>query len=214
MKVYDLTQTIFEDMCVYPGTEQPVLSPANTYEKDGFRETLLKLYSHTGTHIDAPAHIYPDGVTLDHMPPHAFCGSAAIIDCSDVEKNGRITMQALRANMPLIERAAFLLFRTGWDAYWNTAQYFLEYPCIDEAVAQYLIDTNKKGIGVDAISIDPVSDTGLTLHKKLLQSNSFIIIENLTGLHQLPSGLFTLYALPLKFSNADGAPARVIAIAK
>ena len=63
MKIIDLTHTISEDMPVYPGTEPPVLKPANTYEKDGFRETLLSLYSHTGTHVDPPAHLFADRAT-------------------------------------------------------------------------------------------------------------------------------------------------------
>ena len=55
MKVIDLTHTIREDMPVYPGTETPELSPASSYEKDGFKETRLHMYSHTGTHMDPPA---------------------------------------------------------------------------------------------------------------------------------------------------------------
>ena len=68
MKAIDLTHIITEDMPVYPGTEPPKLTPANSYEKDGFKETLLSLYTHTGTHIDPPAHIFPDGRTLDEFP--------------------------------------------------------------------------------------------------------------------------------------------------
>ena len=44
MKVIDLTHTIREDMPVYPGTETPELSLASSYEKDGFKETLLHMY--------------------------------------------------------------------------------------------------------------------------------------------------------------------------
>ena len=39
MKVIDLTHTITEHMPVYPGTETPLFLPANSYEKDGFKET-------------------------------------------------------------------------------------------------------------------------------------------------------------------------------
>ena len=48
MQVIDLTQTIGETMPVYPGTERPKLTQTNTIEKDGFKETLLRRYSHTG----------------------------------------------------------------------------------------------------------------------------------------------------------------------
>lgn len=68
MHVMDLTQTIGETMPVYPGTEQPKLTQTNTIEKDGFKETLLRMYSHTGTHMDAPAHIFPGAPTLDALP--------------------------------------------------------------------------------------------------------------------------------------------------
>ena len=54
MKVIDLTHTISETMPVYPGTEQPRLTPANSYEKDGFKETLLSMYSPTGTQLPPP----------------------------------------------------------------------------------------------------------------------------------------------------------------
>ena len=43
MKVIDLTNVISEEMPVYPGTEKPKLQQANTYEKDGFKETLLTM---------------------------------------------------------------------------------------------------------------------------------------------------------------------------
>ena len=80
MKAIDLTHIITEDMPVYPGTEPPKLTPANSYEKDGFKETLLSLYTHTGTHIDPPAHIFPDGRTLDEFPPEQFIGKALVIE--------------------------------------------------------------------------------------------------------------------------------------
>lgn len=40
MKVIDLTHTIKENMPVYPGTDTPKFIPANSHEKDGFKETL------------------------------------------------------------------------------------------------------------------------------------------------------------------------------
>ena len=65
MTVIDLTHTIREDMPVYPGTEQPRLTTACTVSQCGYRETLLHMYSHTGTHMDAPAHMIDGALTLD-----------------------------------------------------------------------------------------------------------------------------------------------------
>ena len=41
MRVLDLTHTIAENMPVYPGTETPIFAGANTYEKDGFKVSIV-----------------------------------------------------------------------------------------------------------------------------------------------------------------------------
>ena len=48
MRVIDLTHTIKENMPAYPGTDAPRLSPADTYEENDFKETLVSFYSHAG----------------------------------------------------------------------------------------------------------------------------------------------------------------------
>ncbi len=211
MKVIDLTHVITEDMPVYPGTETPRLEAANTYERDGFKETRLNMYSHTGTHMDAPAHLFVHRTTLDAFDAAQFVGSAAVIDCRDVGAGERITMAHVNRNRENADRAEFVLFCTGWDKYWGKEEYFGAYPYIDGEVAQYLVDGKKKGVGLDVIGLDPVG-VPLTLHRKLLSENEIVIIENLTGLEKIGSGLCTLCALPLKYENADGAPVRAVAL--
>ena len=61
-QVIDLTQEIREDMPMFPGDEPPVLEHVASCGRDGYRETKLTFYSHTGTHADAPSHI-ADGRT-------------------------------------------------------------------------------------------------------------------------------------------------------
>ena len=210
MKIIDLTQTISETMPVYPGTEQPKLTVANTIEKDGFRETLISFYSHTGTHMDAPFHIYADRTSLDALPAEQFVGKALVIDCCDVGEGGEIGMEYI--DKTLADEADFLLFHTGWDKYWGQKKYFGAYPVVSMEVCQYLLDSGKKGVGFDVIGIDPVSDGNLTRHKMLLSQRDIVIIENLTNLDKVGSGLFTFVALPLKYKDADGAPIRAVAI--
>ena len=96
MKVLDLTHTIQENMPVYPGTDPPKLLPANTYEKDGFKETLLQLFSHTGTHVDPPAHLFPDRLTLDQFPASQLIGKALVIDCSALSEGSLIGKEQLK----------------------------------------------------------------------------------------------------------------------
>ena len=212
MKVIDLTQLIAGDMPVYPGTEQPKLTVANTYEKDGFRETLISFYSHTGTHMDAPFHLFGDRTSLDALPADQFVGKALVIDCTDVGEGGIIGMEYVEKVRELADQAEFLIFNTGWDSKWGTDAYFGEYPIVSMEVCQYLLDSGKKGVGFDVIGIDPISDVELTRHRMLLSQKDIVIIENLTNLDKIGDDLFTFAALPLKYKDADGAPVRAVAI--
>lgn len=211
MKVIDLTHTISADMPVYPGTEQPRLTPANSYEKDGFKETLLSLYSHTGTHADPPAHLFAGRTTLDAMPVSQFVGKALVINCRGLKEGQAITMRQLEPVRQKAEKADFLLFDLGWDSRWGKPEYYGDYPCIDDEVLDFILNTGKKGIGFDVIGVDPISDADLPRHKKLFAEHDIINIENLAALDKCGSELFWFFALPLKWANADGAPIRAIA---
>lgn len=210
MKIIDLTHYISEDMPVYPGTDRPKLQEANTYEKDGFKETLMIMYTHTGTHMDPPAHIFEDKMTLDKFPIDQFVGKALVVDCSFLKDGEKIHIEHI--NKDLADRADFLLFNTGWAKYWGSDKYFEDYPYMDEGLVQYIIDQNKKGVGLDTIGIDPINDENLTIHKRLFENNEMVIIENLTNLDKVGGDLFTFIALPLKHVDADGSPIRAIAM--
>lgn len=212
MKVIDLTQTIAEDMPVYPGTPAVRLKAANTHEQDGFRETRFSLTSHTGTHMDAPFHLFAERTTLDAMPPSQFIGRALVIACHDLAAGDMIGMERIEAVRDLADAADFLLFDTGWDRFWGQAAYFGEYPVISEEICRYALESGKKGLGFDTISIDPLADAALSRHKMLLSAADILILENLTHLGEIGGGLFMLAALPLKYRLSDGAPARVLAI--
>lgn len=211
MKVIDLTHTISETMPVYPGTEQPRLIPANSYERDGFKETLLCMYSHTGTHVDPPAHLFAGRTTLDAFPVSQFVGRAIVIDCRHIKEGDSISMCEIEPRLAHARAADYLLFNLGWDARWGTPEYYGNYPCIDDEVVDFILATNKKGIGFDVIGVDPIADAGLTRHKRLFAGHDIVNIENLTNLDKCGSEPFCFFALPLKWENADGAPIRAVA---
>lgn len=211
MKIIDLTHTITEDMTVYPGTETPKLLPAGSYEKDGFRETRLEICTHTGTHMDPPAHVFPNRTTLDQFPPEQFIGKALVIDCRDLKEGQAITMKYIQKYGEKAEQADFLLFNLGWDKYWGTEAYFGSYPCIDDEVLNYIIEGKYKGIGFDVIGLDPIDDENLTRHKKLFETCDIVNIENLKNLHLCKNDLVNFSCCPLKLKNSDGAPVRAVA---
>lgn len=211
MKVIDLTHTICENMPVYPRTEPPTLEPSSTYAENGFKETKVTLFTHIGTHMDPPAHIFPGRTTLDQFPAEQFIGKALVIDCRDLKPGSSITMASLVKYGTTVKSADFLLFNLGWDKFWGTDAYFGDYPCIDEEVIDFIIHGHYKGIGFDVIGLDPIADENLTRHKKLFQSTDIINIENLCNLDQCGADLFWFCCCPLKLDDCDGAPIRAIA---
>lgn len=205
----DMTHTITQEIPIYPGTPAPSLSPACTFAKDGFRETLLSLSSHTGTHMDSPGHLLREGQTLDQMPMSQFSGRATVLDVS--QEGPVITEDFLRSNYEAIHCADFILFYTGWENRWGRAA-FLEdaFPVPDEEAARYLVSRGLKGVGTDAISIDRMSDSRLPIHHILLK-DGVVSIENLCLKKVRGRKDFLFFALPLKFQDADGAPVRAFA---
>jgi kynurenine formamidase len=210
MKIVDLTHMIGPDMPCYPGTEPPKFEKPCTLEEYGFVEHKITFYSHTGTHMDAPAHVLPQARTLDQFATGHFVGPAVSLDLSRLKKQA-IDIHDLKPYQNLIEGKEFVLLYTGWYRLWGTAAYFKDYPILTPEAAQWLAQFDLKGIGIDMISVDELDSTDLPIHKVFLKRNT-VLIENLTGLAELGNREFTFFCLPLKFVKADGAPVRAVAV--
>ena len=210
MPIIDLSHALDEKMPVYPGTEQPVFAEGCTLEADGFREKKITFYSHTGTHMDAPFHLLPDGRCLDDYPLGHFMGPAFVMDAAEGE-GGLISEEAVASCESSLRQADFLLVQTEWSRFWNSPGYFGKFPVLDEGAARIIASLGLKGIGFDCISADAMDAPALPNHKILLGAG-MVIIENLKGLEQLPRSGFSFAAFPLPISHADGSPVRAAAI--
>lgn len=210
MKVIDLTHTIRENMPVYPGTEKPKLKVANAHKADAFQETLISMYSHTGTHIDPPFHILENGKKLDSYEADAFVGRATVIDCRGVDLGGKISLSHIKEHEKGAGSVEFLLFCTGFDKKWGTDEYYGDYPVLSLDALEYIISRGYKGIGFDVMGLDPIGD--LERHKMLFSKSDILNIENLKNLDLCIGKEFTFICLPLKIENSDGASARAIAL--
>ena len=83
MKVIDLSHSINSNMSTYTKDEKFEAYDIASIDKDGYNEKLLKLCTHTGTHIDAPSHMINKGKTIDEFNISDFIGIALIIDVSN-----------------------------------------------------------------------------------------------------------------------------------
>jgi kynurenine formamidase len=196
-------------MPVYPGTRPPIFKAGCTIEKDSFAEKEITMFSHTGTHIDAPAHLLQGRKYLDDFGMNHFFGEAAVIQLDFVKKE-RIELEDLEDLAPRINGKDFVLLQTGWDRYWGSPYYFSGYPVLSSKAAEWLSSFKIKGLGLDAISVDPTDTMEYEIHRLFL-SQDILIIENLSNLSLLGTNPFKFSCFPLKFHSADGSPVRAAA---
>jgi arylformamidase len=208
MKIVDLSHILEESMYTFPGTEKPVFRESYTIEHHGYSEHSLSLTTHTGTHLDAPSHLLKDGKKVNEYNVSAFFGKAIRIDCTNRKY---ITSDTIKKVLTISEPIDFILLYTAWDNYWNLRKYSEGFPVLDPDTAEYIASLPLKGIGIDAVSFDPVENTELANHKMLMNRN-ILLIENLCNLSLLPENSFLFSCFPLNIKGADGSPVRATAI--
>mgnify|MGYP006284832587 FL=1 len=209
MKITDLSHIINNDITVFNEAEKPEITISSTHEKDGYAQKKLSMYSHNSTHVDAPFHIIPGTATLDRLSPEKFYGNAVVADCRNIGKE--INVGDLEKYADKLKEADFIILNTGWYKKWNTPEYKFDFPALTEDAAEWMLQFNLKGIGLDTISIDPFESTDLPVHKIIL-GNNMIIIENLTNLDTLLDVEFIFSCFPLRIEDADGSPTRAVGI--
>lgn len=207
MKLYDLSHLLNNETPVFPGMIKPVFKSAATLENEGYRETRISLDSHTGTHVDAPAHMLENGKTLDQLPVDRFAGKALIIS---VPKNTKwIEKDFLVQFEEKLQEAEFVLFKTGRSKHWGTLRYFEDFSAISADAVEWLLTFSLKGIGFDVISADPMESTTYPNHFSILKKE-LVIIENLRFPDELTEAEGDFFCFPLPFENADGSPVRAV----
>jgi arylformamidase len=203
----DLSHDLTEGMPVYPGIEMPVFRKAYTIEENGFAEMKVDFYTHTGTHIDSPAHILKNSKSISNLDVGHFVGKAFV---ARYTASNPIKIQWIKKEIDRVGKPDFILLSCGWDQYWSSDDYFSDFPLPGSEVFHYLSQLGLKGVGIDAISIDSTHSSTLINHRLLLASNT-IIIENLKDLHKIPDGIFEFFCFPLKIYGGDGSPVRAVA---
>ena len=197
-------------MQTYPGDPDVVVRPHAAHGDHGVRVDALECGSHTGTHVDAPAHIDPNGKTLDAYPPERFVFDAVRIDCRDLEAREPIPA----ARIPEGD-ADLVACWTGWDGHWDTDCY-LDHPYLLPEASQACVERGFD-VAMDSLNPDPPptenatedEPDGLAAHHALL-GNGLLILENLTDLDAV-GDRFELRAYPLAV-DSDGAPVRTVGV--
>lgn len=206
MQFFDISLTIHNSMLVWNGDAPSEVDVIATVEKDGYRQSNLKLTTHTGTHIDAPSHFVSKGFGVDKIPLEKLIGSCKVLDMTTIGRN-EILPEDFKGN---IEKGDRILLKTGNFKYLKGSIFPDSYVSLSESAAKFLVSKEINLIGIDFLGIEKENNPGHPVHTSLL-SAGIVNVEGL-DLENIEPGDYELICLPLKILDGDGAPARVVLV--
>ena len=190
MKYIDISQAIITGMKKYPSDPRVEIHCFKSL-KNGDSCNLSKIIfgSHTGTHIDAPRHVFNKRSGVDNIKIKDL-----VCDVVVIENKALLGKKHVRKRLKNVKG---VLLKGKKDEGALTLK-----------EAKVLIDCKMKVIGTEAMSIEKSQDKSHPVHRFLL-GKGLVIVEGL-DLKKARPGCYKLICLPLKIIRGDGAPARVI----
>lgn len=189
------------------------IEQARRFETDGWNTTTLSLYSHCGTHMDAPIHFGVGADTIDTLSVDKLIGPARVVDVRPIGPRALIEVKHLGIAAGQFQAGESLLICTGWSEHYGLERYRDELPRISEDLARWCVARKVRMLGVEPPSVADVNNPReLTAIHQILFEGGVIVVEGLANLSALTKATVTFIALPLKIAGGDGAPARAIAI--
>ncbi len=205
MRWYDATVPIREGMVVFPGDPPVHVHRSGERGPDGsFNLSHLNMSAHSGTHVDAPAHVVPDGPGVESLALDVLVGDAYIADAQGTSLH--LDAAAVEA-LDIPDGCERLILKTNNSRLWDAPAFDPNFVSITDDCAECLIERGIRLVGIDYLSVSPAHNPA-PVHESLLRAG-IVILEGL-DLRGVPSGPCTLLCLPLLIPGADGAPARVL----
>jgi kynurenine formamidase len=206
-RIVDLSLT------VRPGMRGVDFETRSTTADKGWNTTVLHLYSHSGTHLDAPHHFVPQGDTMERVALEKCVGPALVVDLKFLGPRDLISVEHLAPYAEKIGPGTRLLLKTGWSAHADSPDYRTHLPRVSLGLAEWLAERGIALLGVEPPSVADVENREelIAVHQALL-SAGIVIVEGLANLDALRQEQVTFIVLPLKLEGGDGSPVRAIAI--
>jgi len=180
-----------------------------------YATSYISMLDHVGTHVDAPLHLGPDGMSIDQVPLDQFRGTGLCLDLRHVPDLGDIDVADLEA----AEDAAgvhidghIVLLCTGFHArHWPNPEVVRCNPGLTAPATHWLADRGSRLHGVEGPSTDKAQTTGFPAHRAC-RDRGIAHYEWLVNLEQLVGrGEFRFSGLPLKLAGGTGSPVRAVA---
>ncbi|MBI5701755.1 cyclase family protein [Candidatus Saganbacteria bacterium] len=205
-KYIKISYDLAPDMPIFENNPQNKYEEINSFRKgDNWSSALVTIFTHNGTHIDAPYHFDPRGKKIGDYPIESFIFNKPRM-LNVIKKEGEL-INANDLYGEKDEKCDLLLIRTGFGGKRKEAAYVHNGPWLHPEGAKFIIKCypKLKAIGIDAISIASPRHLkeGVEAHKILLKK--VMIIEDL-NLSMAPPNIKKIFAIPLFAKNVDSMP--------
>ena len=208
------------------------LDPQELPDEEFLNNDFLTLSTHTGTHVDAPAHYgsraaYGRPRTIDEMPLDWFHRPGFVLDLTDAG-TGAVDADRLRRELDRIDYRPkpldIALLNTGASDRVGTQSYFTDFTGLDGSATRLLLDSGVRVIGTDAFSLDApfgtiiqryraTGDPGVLWPAHFAgRETAYCQLERLGNLRALPRPYgFTVSCFPVKVAGAGAGWTRAVA---
>lgn len=220
-QLIDLTHTLSSDIPSWDGDCCFRLHIVGDYKDctapNLFRNHKIEGMAGAGTHVDAPAHACPGGMTIEALDLKDLNTDCIVIHADgDVGADYLVMPEHITAfekEHGKIPANAFVIFHTGWSKHWKTPEKYrnkLHFPSVHVDTAKLLIERNIAGIGIDTLSPDS-GGKDFPVHRVILGAGKYIV-ENIANAGQLPPTGAKISVMPMKINDATEAPIRLVAV--
>lgn len=200
-----------------PAIPKPEFTPFMSLKKgEDANVTMIKLVSHVGTHVDAPCHVIPNGMTITDFKADEFIFTRPVLIDLPLKDKTLVMPEHLEPFVKIGQNADLLLFRFGYGAVRREqpSRYSGDCPGFGVESAEFLLKNfpNLRALGMDVPSLSCIAylDKTMKAHNILLAGHGgrFLVIEDM-NLDQDLSRFKTVIVAPLLIEKLDGGPATV-----
>jgi arylformamidase len=202
-RIHDVTVPLSPGMLAYPGDPLFQLDPVQRLGEASYNLSRMILTTHSGTHVDAPAHFLAEGTTVDHLPLEILLGKARVVELLSRDRVERADLEALDLSDDLR-----VLLKTRMSGQMLKTGYQEDHVYLTVDAAHYLAQAGLKLVGFDYLSIDRFGSADFPAHHALLEAG-VVVVEGL-DLSEVEPGEYDMACLPLRVDGGDAAPARVV----
>jgi arylformamidase len=202
-RIHDITVPLVPGLPVFPGDPPLAIETVQRAGEAPYGLARLSLTTHSGTHVDAPAHFVAGGTTVDALPLEILLGKTRVLEILARERVERADLEALDLRDDLR-----VLLKTRMSGQLLKAGYQEDHVYLTGDAAHYLAQAGLKLVGFDYLSIDRFGDSSYPAHHALLGAG-VVVVEGL-DLSEVEPGEYDMTCLPLRVGGGDGAPARVV----